>query len=211
MPRAKRLPKEEKDSSSGSAKRSQILNGALSVFLEYGYEGTSMDRVADEAGVSKQTIYSHFKDKERLFHELVEHLSASLFSTPPDDRLFELEPHAFLIRASQLFFEQMDKWEYKSFFRVVVAESGRFPELAQIYVKKAVEPGLDVLVRYLNGHPELNLEDTEVVARVFRGSLASFALVQDILQGKRTMPMARERFVNGLVDTVLRGASTGGK
>lgn len=188
----------------GNAKRTQILKGALTVFLEYGYKGTSMDRVADEAGVSKQTIYSHFKDKENLFHELVEHLSGSLFDNhDTDQRLFELPPHAFLVRTANLFFEQMDKWEYKSFFRVVVAESGRFPELAQLYVKKAVEPGLELLVNYFKAHPELQLDDPEVVARVFRGSLASFALVQDILQGKRTIPMSRERFVQGLIDTIL--------
>ena len=188
----------------GNAKRSQILQGALTVFLEYGYKGTSMDRVAEEAGVSKQTIYSHFEDKERLFHELVEHLSGSLFPEQGDQtKLFDLEPEAFLIRISQLFFEQMDRWEYKSFFRVVVAESGRFPELAQMYVRRAVEPGLGVLVSYFEKHPELALQDAEVTARVFRGSLASFALVQDILQGKRLVPMSRERFITGLVETVL--------
>lgn len=210
MPRKPRIVKRSTDATGtdepvpGSAKRKQIMQGALAVFLEYGYKGTSMDRVAEEAGVSKQTIYSHFEDKERLFHDLVDYLSGSLFTEQQDHtKLFELEPEAFLIRISQLFFEQMDRWEYKSFFRVVVAESGRFPELAQLYVKRAVEPGLAVLVLYFEKHPELRLKDPEVVARIFRGSLASFALVQDILQGKRLVPMSRERYISGLVETVL--------
>ncbi len=210
MPRKPRIVKRSGDQTAqeepapGSAKRHQIMQGALAVFLEYGYKGTSMDRVAEEAGVSKQTIYSHFEDKEHLFHELVEYLSGSLFPEQQDHtKLFELEPEAFLIRVSQLFFEQMDRWEYKSFFRVVVAESGRFPELAQLYVKRAVEPGLAVLVAYFEKHPELRLQDPEVIARIFRGSLASFALVQDILQGKRLVPMSRERYISGLVETVL--------
>ena len=66
-------------------KRDQIMQGALRVFLQYGYEGTSMDRVASEAGVSKPTIYNHFKDKEGLFASLVEYVVVERFlSGSPD-------------------------------------------------------------------------------------------------------------------------------
>ena len=45
-------------------KQEQILQGAMQVFLAQGYEGTSMDRIAAAAGVSKHTIYSYFHDKQ---------------------------------------------------------------------------------------------------------------------------------------------------
>ena len=44
------------------AKKEQILQGALKIFFQQGYEGTSMDRVAIAAGVSKITIYKHFQN-----------------------------------------------------------------------------------------------------------------------------------------------------
>lgn len=48
-------------------KGKQILATAKAVFLKHGYHGTSMNRIAKEAGVTKLTIYNHFQDKENLF------------------------------------------------------------------------------------------------------------------------------------------------
>lgn len=50
-------------------KRAAILEAAKRLFPQHGYEGTSMDAVAAEAGVSKLTVYSHFGDKDSLFRE----------------------------------------------------------------------------------------------------------------------------------------------
>ncbi len=52
-------------------KRAAILEAAKRLFPAHGFEGTSMDAIAAEAGVSKLTVYSHFKDKETLFFETV--------------------------------------------------------------------------------------------------------------------------------------------
>ena len=57
--------------SKSQLKRDQIIESATKLFIEQGYPNTSMDKVAKEAGVSKQTVYSHFKDKESLFVETV--------------------------------------------------------------------------------------------------------------------------------------------
>jgi TetR/AcrR family transcriptional regulator, mexJK operon transcriptional repressor len=52
-------------------KRAAILDAAKRLFPIHGYEGVSMDAIAAEAGVSKLTVYSHFKDKDALFSETV--------------------------------------------------------------------------------------------------------------------------------------------
>ncbi|MGV9854214.1 TetR/AcrR family transcriptional regulator [Streptomyces sp. NPDC003442] len=54
------------------AKRQAILEAAVAVFLREGYDRASVDVIADEARVSKQTVYNHFGDKERLFIAAVE-------------------------------------------------------------------------------------------------------------------------------------------
>jgi TetR/AcrR family transcriptional regulator, mexJK operon transcriptional repressor len=52
-------------------KRDAIARAALTLFASDGYERTSVDAIAAEAGVSKRTVYSHFGDKESLFLAVV--------------------------------------------------------------------------------------------------------------------------------------------
>lgn len=73
----------ESKRSKSQLKRDQIIESASKLFIEHGYPNTSMDKVAKEAGVSKQTVYSHFKDKETLFVETVgARCAASEFTSP---------------------------------------------------------------------------------------------------------------------------------
>lgn len=53
-------------------KRAAILDAAQVLFLRHGYDGSSMDAIAQEAGVSKLTVYNHFTDKETLFCAAIE-------------------------------------------------------------------------------------------------------------------------------------------
>jgi len=52
-------------------KRAAILDGAIDVFIDMGYELASMDKIAETAGVSKRTVYNHFGSKENLFQVVI--------------------------------------------------------------------------------------------------------------------------------------------
>jgi AcrR family transcriptional regulator len=52
-------------------RRPQVLDAALDLFLERGYEGASMQAVAEEAGVTKPVVYACFPGKEELFRALL--------------------------------------------------------------------------------------------------------------------------------------------
>ena len=62
-------------------KRQRILNSAKSLFLKQGYQGSSMNHIAAEAGVSKLTVYNHFQDKASLFTAAIEDTCSSLLKT----------------------------------------------------------------------------------------------------------------------------------
>ena len=61
-------PRKKRDT---SRKNQDILEGAIKVFTEYGFESSSMDKIAEVAGVSKRTVYNHFPSKEALFQTIV--------------------------------------------------------------------------------------------------------------------------------------------
>lgn len=186
-------------------KAQQILEGALQEFLVHGYAATSMDRVAASAGVSKATVYSHFGDKEGLFVALVKRLAQRKYQMilelhHPD--VMKAQPQEVLRQLATRVLDTTNDQEYLSFVRLIIGESGRFPQLAQTFVKNLAKPGIEVLTQYLGSHPQLKISDPEAMARVVIGALAHYILMQEILSGKEIVPLERDRLINTLVDLI---------
>ncbi|HVE25248.1 MAG TPA: TetR/AcrR family transcriptional regulator [Sporichthya sp.] len=70
QPRAGRLPR--------TARRRQLLDAALSVFVAQGYHAAAMDDIADKAGVSKPVLYQHFPGKRDLYLALLDESASAL-------------------------------------------------------------------------------------------------------------------------------------
>ncbi|MGV0025119.1 TetR/AcrR family transcriptional regulator [Phormidesmis priestleyi] len=186
-----------------SPKQEQILRGAMRVFLRSGYAGTSMDRVATEAGVSKQTIYSHFRDKERLFIALIERATIRHFQETFCSESLRGDPALMLRQIAETYFLKVVNQEYLSLFRLIIAESARFPELAKLYTRAVVVQGRQLLRSYFDLHPEMGIDDPDAIAQIFFGSLVSFVVLQEVLYGKDIIPMDRDRLINNLINLVL--------
>src|SRR3979409_316845 len=65
----------------GSTQREAILMAATATFLRYGFKKTSMDDVAQAAGVSRQGLYLYFDTKDLLFREALQYLVSHMIST----------------------------------------------------------------------------------------------------------------------------------
>jgi AcrR family transcriptional regulator len=187
-----------------SEKREQILQGAIQVFLQRGYAGTSMDQVATIANVSKQTIYSHFQDKEGLFTALIERVTIERWQAEAGLEVWEGEPETTLRRLAIAYLKKMGDEEYLALLRVVIGESVKFPELTQLYTRTVIQRGHGLICNYFRAHPELKLSDPEATARICMGSLVSFVVTQQILYGSQIMPFEQERLIDELVGMVLR-------
>ena len=189
-------------------KKEKILEGAMKEFLVQGYAGTSMDRVAKAAAVSKATVYSHFGDKEGLFVALVERLARKKYSevfSQGNHSLLQGEPEVVLRQfATKMVDLACEDTEDLTFIRLIVGESGRFPKLAETFVSNLVKPGIEVLSQYLASRPELEIEDREATARVILGSLVYFKIVQVMLHGEKIVPMEGDRLINSLIHLLLR-------
>jgi TetR/AcrR family transcriptional regulator len=183
-----------------SDKAEQILAGGMQVFLEHGYAGTSMDRIAATACVSKATLYNHFRDKEALFAALVQKMAQRKIPDLLAHDLPDQPPQLVLRQLAERFLDaSVNDPEHIAFVRLVIGESGRFPALAQLFLDQMARTVLDRLSRYLASRSELKLADPEAAARVFLGSLAWFVMTQEMLAGKAILPMDPDRLINTLI------------
>ena len=173
--------------------------------MSAGYDGTSVDQIASEAGTAKQTVYAHFRDKETLFRTLVSDLANGL-ETPnlsSYDRE-RLSVRDYLNQIADSYFGQLDSREYYSFLRLIVAESVKFPGLSELYVYKVVELNNQILTTFLAANRELCFKDPAATAKIFRGALASNAMIQNVLMPDRPVqPEERAVFIQTLIDMVI--------
>jgi TetR/AcrR family transcriptional regulator, regulator of autoinduction and epiphytic fitness len=202
-----RIKADEVERDNSIEKVEQILQGAMQEFLKHGYAGTSMDKVAVAAGVSKATVYSHFQDKEGLFKVLFEHLARQKFNSIFGTVSLQGEPAIVLSQLGTKALEQMvTDPQHCAFMRVLIGESGRFPELAQICVRSMIKPVVETLTQYIASHPELKIKDPEALARILVGTLVHFHIVQDVLHGKDILPMESDRLIDTMTSLIINNA-----
>jgi TetR/AcrR family transcriptional regulator, regulator of autoinduction and epiphytic fitness len=194
--------------SKSAEKSAAILKGAMQEFLKHGYAGSSMDKIAKVAGVSKATVYSHFGDKESLFNAVIQDLVKEKFQTVMSlDRPESLgqDPKQVLSEmVTKMLENTLSDRNFHNFIRIIIGESGRFPELAKAYVYNIAKPGIAALTNYLKSHPELKLEDPEATVRIMVGSLVYFVMLQEMLHGKDILPLESDRLTNTLIDLITR-------
>ena len=187
-------------------KAETILAGAMQEFLSHGYAATSMDRVASTAGVSKATVYSHFGDKEGLFRALVKQMAQKKISF-----LHGLQFQAQSCDVREALFKMLSTGlaqicqdqEHLAFIRLIIGESGRFPQLAQIFVQNLAKPGITLMSQVLASQPDLHIKDPEATARIVIGSMVHYVQIQEMLHGKEILPMERDRLIHALVDLIV--------
>ena len=197
-----------KESSKSEAKTKAILQGAIAEFLKGGYAATSMDRVAKAAGVSKATVYSHFGDKENLFNAVMQDLVKDKFQTVMNlqqPQSLEQDPQELLSAlATGMLEKAKSDRAFHDFMRIVIGESGRFPELAQAYVRNVAKPTIEILTQYFTSHPQLQLEDPEATVRIMMGTLIYFVMLQEMMHGQDIVPLDKERLVNTLTNLIAK-------
>ena len=109
-----------------------ILATATEMFLAQGYGATSIEAIAQRLGIAKRTFYSRFKDKAALFEAVVHHVVDRL--KPPDmAHLFEgASLEEILLRIGELALQAAISPTGLALQSLILAESGRFPELPAI-------------------------------------------------------------------------------
>jgi AcrR family transcriptional regulator len=159
-----------------SPKRRQIVAAAESLFLAHGYGAVSMDAIARAASVSKATLYAHFASKDALFAGIMAEKGSD---NPIDDSLFAPEPDdiaATLRRIGQSVVQFMLRERTLSIYRVVIAESTRFPELGEVFYANGPQRFCDRFTGWVADQTEagrLRAPDADMAAQQFMALLRS--------------------------------------
>jgi TetR/AcrR family transcriptional repressor of mexJK operon len=179
-------------------KRSAIVHAARRLFLEGGYAKTSMDGIADAAGVGIKTVYRHFENKDDLFSAVMRAAcNPSAFdelsgeeqekAKQAEQPWFSKPPRTALLMAGVEYLQHVLSAEQLALYRVVTQDAHLFPELGKHYREQVIERRDEVFGRYLDRWApaaKWKIKDKRAAAVTFSGLLKA-GLFEDALHGLR--------------------------
>jgi AcrR family transcriptional regulator len=193
------------------AKRWSIVDAAAGVFCREGFAGANIDLIAAEAGVSRQTVYNHHGDKEKLFiavvRDLTERCNAGIFATiatfPDQPGNIEADLIGFAVRLNQNCICNRDG---KFLRKLIQTEGERYPELFAEWREHGpgrTWPALAARFARLAYGGYLTIEDPDVAARQFLGLVNAELQTTFMLGGTPSEDEVVQSATNG-VRTFLR-------
>jgi len=126
-------------------KREHILKEAYAAFLSDGYAATSMSSISARVGGSKATLYNYFSSKDELFAAVIEEkcrdVEAMFLGLDPETTDFQ----NLLVQFGERLLRRMLQDDSIATFRLITAESARFPELGRLFYRSGKERGRQIL------------------------------------------------------------------
>lgn len=190
----------------------EITQAATALFVAKGYDGTSMDEIAAKAGVSKQTIYKHFSDKDRLFNAIVlattqqvDHVVGLVLGTLNDTKDLPRD----LRQLARKFLDALMDEQLLQIRRLVIANADRMPSLGRDWYAQGFDRVTDALsscFRSLSDKTLLRIEDPRLAANHFTGMLLWIPLNEAMFTGN-SRPCTRtelNRLADAAVDAFLK-------
>jgi AcrR family transcriptional regulator len=201
-------PTDERPEGRSARKRRAILEAGTTLFLRNGYRGTSMDEIAALAGVSKQTVYKHFADKESLFSEIVT-TTVEEVAEPIHDEVLELQDsgdvEADLRDLARQLLGQVMQPRILQLRRLVIGEAARFPELGRTFYEQGAGrtiAALATVFERLADRGVLQPGDPLLAAAHFNWLVMSIPLNRAMLLGEDAPPDSAE--LNQYADAGVR-------
>ncbi len=152
------------------ARRDAILKIALEAFLTDGYAATSMSTIAAKVGGSKATLYNYFCSKEELFAAVIAEKCHDVHQLLFETKLEHGDFRVSLTRFAERFLELVLSDEKIAVFRLITAETARFPELGRTFYQSGPLQGKKMLAQYFDravAEGSLKPGDTSVMASHF--------------------------------------------
>ena len=170
----------------GVEKAAKLQQAAAQLFLAHGFDGVSINEIVKIVGGSKTNVYSYFGNKERLLVVVVDELCREFLAPlaaldvnhrPLREGLRELGGKLLGALLSE---------RHLSFYRLIIAESGRFPEIGEIWRQRGPERVKSMIAAFISAHVEtrrLSARDTLRLARLFHDMVTGSPLAYALTSG----------------------------
>lgn len=200
------------------ARPGEILDAAMTVFAEKGYAAARMDDIAARAGVTKGTIYLYFQSKEEVFKSLARvHVGETLARITQAAAQYEGTVRDFLTMMLAIMAHKLENDHIAIFPKIIIAESGNFPELARFWRSEVIDKALAIMSGVITkGIARGEIRELppgvspEYVARLCAAPIIMSVLWRSVFAPFDTVPFDYAKFLNLHLDILLRGLTPEG-
>lgn len=185
-----------------------LLDIAIDLFFDRGFDGTSIEAITAAAGMAKRTVYARYGDKDRLFQAALTRAIEKWIV--PVERLRGEETDDLdetLLRIGRILLANVLSPEGLRLLRLSNAESVRMPEISSENVRLGTEPTLNYLsdlFRRRLGGPDRQFPDADDAAKAFL-SIVVGGVASNAAWGMSVEPEGIERHTRFSVNLFLHG------
>ncbi len=166
--------------------RNALLKAARAIFLTAGYDTASLERIADEAGVARRTLYNQFDSKETLFRAVLDQLGQNL-SLPGEDASID-NPRQGLVALSRDVLRSLTTITDLVLMRMTITENPGLQKTVQAFCNDSYGRAIGAIVSYLRRLQQndiLLIKDLNLAARQFVGLFSEELVWERVVEGRR--------------------------
>jgi AcrR family transcriptional regulator len=208
-PNLTKLDKNYTPREKGLVRRDKILDAATEVFCQNGFDAANLQEIMAQAGGSLATLYRLFGNKEGLFQAVIERNSSQMIDKLSATFAQEKEPAKVLHAMGINFLNLLLSPQVGAIHRLLIAESGRYPQLRDIFIKMAPERNLRTVAEYLQSLVDsgyLQLNDCYMAAQqllsMFKGNYHMRCVLGDTVVLSED---EKQRYIGNAVSIFLNG------
>jgi AcrR family transcriptional regulator len=196
------------------ARPGEIVGAALELFAERGFAATRLDDVAARAGVSKGTLYLYFDNKEELFKAVVrESLLPNIARVETLVAGFAGPTRELVRRIVETIGMTVATSRLGALPKLVIAESGNFPDIARFYLEEVINRGLGMIEAVLRRgieRGEFRAVDVGLTVRTVVAPVILLALWKNSFEPVDAAPLDARAYLANYLDILMDGLAVPG-
>ena len=148
----------------GKRRNQALITDAADIFLQYGFEGATLDMIIERAGGSRSTLYKNFGDKEGLFAAVVAAMIDDIF-IEPNEKAPKLDTIEMVLSFyGSRFLLNVLKPQSIGLYRLILGEYNRFPEISQAFFEQGPVKSYRSLTQKLSQLPDVKVDETTLLS-----------------------------------------------